>query len=63
MHLINWKASRAGAAMTVKGTDKATGQEAKIVGVVSIHPTADAGASGYIWAKDKAGDMHQLALG
>ncbi len=64
MHLKNWKAKRAGGRITVYGTDVETGDEnAKIVGVDAVYPTADSGASGHIWAKDKHGDLHKLALG
>ena len=59
MHLTNWRASRAGARITVNGTDP-NGKPAKIVGVDVIGPRTFNGVSG-IYATDKNGDVHRLA--
>jgi hypothetical protein len=61
MDLFDWKARRAGGRITITGLNK-DGDDAKIVGVDRILPTADAGESGYIWAEDKDGEKHRLML-
>jgi hypothetical protein len=54
MHLFNWKARRAGARITVTGTDSG-GDRAKITGVSKIEPRG-----GRIIAVDAHGEEHQL---
>lgn len=59
MHLTNWKARRAGGRITVTGTDAATGQPGKIVGVDYIEPRV-VGRLPRIVAVDKNAVTHTL---
>lgn len=38
--LKNWKARRAGGAITVTGTDVQTGQQVRLAGIVDVQPRA-----------------------
>lgn len=54
--LTDWRARRAGGRITVYGTDRRTGNAAKLVGVDEIKPI-----DGRIIAIDNAGNHHILA--
>ena len=59
MHLVNWKARRAGGRITIYGTDIDTGDKnAKIVGVDVIEPSYQ--EDGNCHAVDKYGFVHIL---
>lgn len=62
MHLTDWRATRAGATITVNGKNE-TGAEVKLTGVTVIQPgrVVTAGDA-YAVATDKDGMEHHLAI-
>lgn len=61
MRLTNWTARRAGGRITVTGTNE-EGKDAKIVGVDKIVLDPDGECKHAVFAVDKTGAVHILAL-
>ena len=60
MTIINWKARRSGASMTIEGFDEGDGSPVKLTGITEIG--CEAGDE-FPWAADADGKRHELGHG